>query len=606
MTKPKLPTACMRVSLAFLLTLAAISAGVLGSGGKSALAAPLGVVPAPSVMVPAGGTAYLDVRGFALQPGGSIAADALRPGLEPIGPAQLRTTLYYGINWGYADSEPQQVALALWYAQGGTWLDANHVTAERIASAAAASQSTPSWLPDGRSLLQLLASGNVTVADLTLSPSALSAAMGTGTLAVHNAGTQDVLVHLPYGTTFTGASGSVLVWATGAGTAPPAATPVATAEPIENTPVPAAATDTPVPPTPVPGNSKGDFTPAPRATAPGGKSGKASPTTAASATPVPTETPLPTDTPLPQPTDTPTPEPTATVAPPTAVAEPPANPIPDGGSKKNAQPPATDSNTGTGPANGQEPSNEKEPSGSAAPVQAATEPKVEGQAAPKDVAMGPLPVTPAATPTRPRPTQPAAPAPNGTSVSSDQIPPPNGTSVSGQVPPPVTTAVGGPGSVVPQPQETAFLPVPTTEPTSAPETKPTEQPTAAGPGSEEIPGGEEKPTSPPVVETKEPQATPVPQPSGSDEAAGGAPGAPPVINVEPQDPLKVPEPAPPSELPVASNQGSPPDSTPATGGGQSPLAWWLSFSSLVMVLGGWALRRAGSAGSVPVANTEER
>lgn len=596
----------MRVSLAFLLTLAAISAGVLGSGGRSALAAPLGAVPAPSVMVPAGGTAYLDVRGFALQPGGSIVADALRPGLEPIGSAQLRTTLYYGINWGYSDSEPQQVALALWYAQGGSWLDANHVTAERIASAAAAPQGTPSWLADGRSLLQLLASGNVTVADLTLTPSALSAAMGTGTLAVHNTGTQDVLVHLPYGTTFTGASGSVLVWAAGAGTAPPAATPVATTEPVENTPAPAAVTDTPVPPTPAPGGSKGDFTPAPRATAPAGKSSKSSPTSAASATPIPTETPLPTDTPLPQPTDTP--EPTATVAQPTAVTEPPANPVPDGGSKKNVPPPAPDSNPATEPANEQEPSNAKESSGSAAsgqadgaaqpPNQAAAERKAEGQDAPKDVAMGPLPVTPGATPTTP--SKPAAPAPNGTSVSLDQIPPPNGTSVSGQVPPPVTTAVGGPASVVPQPQQTAFLPVPTTEPTSAPVTKPTEQPTA-GSGSDQVPGAQEKPTSPPVVETKEPQATPAPQPGGSDDAVGGAP---PVINVEPQDPAKVPDPAPASELPVASNQGSPPDSTPATGGGQSPLAWWLSLSSLVMVLGGWALRRAGSAGSVPVSNTD--
>src|SRR5262245_31238460 len=121
-----------------LLGLIAALFGPLGRGAAvpSASAAPLASVPAVAVNVPAGGSASLEVRGFALQPGAVLPQGPMTLGQQPLASDRVRTTLYYGIDWGYAATDPQQVALAIWWAQDGNWLAPDHAIAERIAGAA--------------------------------------------------------------------------------------------------------------------------------------------------------------------------------------------------------------------------------------------------------------------------------------------------------------------------------------------------------------------------------------------------------------------------------------------------------------------------------------
>src|SRR5207302_6036083 len=95
----------------------------------------------------------IEVQGIALQPGSALPTGSLTLSTSALAPDRVRTALYYGIDWGYATSDPQQVALAVWWVQDGTWHGTDHATAERIANAAASSPGTPSWNPDGRSLL---------------------------------------------------------------------------------------------------------------------------------------------------------------------------------------------------------------------------------------------------------------------------------------------------------------------------------------------------------------------------------------------------------------------------------------------------------------------
>ena len=221
-----------------------MAASLVGTTG--AIAAPLADVPAHTITLPAGGTATLDVRGIALHPGATLPSDRLTLASIPLAQDRIRTTLFYGIDWGYAGSAPDQVALAVWYAQDGVWRDANHTIAERIVTAAGASQGTPSWRPDGRSLLSLVGE-QITLGELTLVPLAESSAIGRGRLTLSNTSEQDVVVYLPYGTLFTGPSGDALVWATesdGTEVEEPGET-IPTATPLLTDPPPAEETATP-------------------------------------------------------------------------------------------------------------------------------------------------------------------------------------------------------------------------------------------------------------------------------------------------------------------------------------------------------------------------
>ena len=81
----------------------------------------LAAVPAPNAVLEPGGTATIAVRVLALGPAGTLPG----AGAALIGPAAttVRAALYYGLDWGYADSDPQQALAAVWYAQTGAWPD---------------------------------------------------------------------------------------------------------------------------------------------------------------------------------------------------------------------------------------------------------------------------------------------------------------------------------------------------------------------------------------------------------------------------------------------------------------------------------------------------
>jgi hypothetical protein len=200
-------------------------------------------VPAVAVTVPAGGSATLEIKGFALQPGSTIAQGSYSLAQQPLASDRVRTSLYYGIDWGYTETGPQQVALAIWWAQDGAWLSEERAVAERIANAAASAPGLPVWLADGRSIVSLVAQGQLAISEMRLSPSTSAPALAVGTLVLRNTTGQDIVAHLPYGTTFTGQAGSALVWAIGVGAAPPpqaSATPeppaaTATTEPVPTT-----------------------------------------------------------------------------------------------------------------------------------------------------------------------------------------------------------------------------------------------------------------------------------------------------------------------------------------------------------------------------------
>src|SRR4051812_28472913 len=93
--------------LAMLLALCgALAAGVAGRP-MSVAASPLAQFAAPSASLAPGTSATFQVQALAVgAPGHLPAAGAVLAGLAP---APTRATLYYGGQWGYLDSDPQQV-----------------------------------------------------------------------------------------------------------------------------------------------------------------------------------------------------------------------------------------------------------------------------------------------------------------------------------------------------------------------------------------------------------------------------------------------------------------------------------------------------------------
>ena len=220
MLKSRFLTLSTRFMLASTLFVALII-----SSAQTGLASPLHAVPGYTVTIPAGGTGIIPVQAISLNPGSNVSSDALSLANQPIAADNVRTALYYGIDWGYAETAPYQVALAVWWVQDNTWQAAEHATAEQIGTTAVNSPGTPSWNPGGVSLLNVIQSGQVTVAPLTLTPSAQYASLGSGSLQVTNTSPNSINVFLPYGTVFGGPTTQTLVWASGEGSQGPAATP---------------------------------------------------------------------------------------------------------------------------------------------------------------------------------------------------------------------------------------------------------------------------------------------------------------------------------------------------------------------------------------------
>lgn len=246
-----------------------------GFGAHFASAAPLGSMPTVSITVPAGGRASLEVQGFAFQPGAALPQGPLSLAQQPFPSDKIRTALYYGVNWGYAQTKPDQVALAIWWTQDNNWLSDNHTVAESIANAAASAPGLPSWNANGRPIPTLAAQGKLLVSDLSLKPGTLSPTAGSGALVLQNTGTQDIVVNLPYGTLFTGASGSAIIWSVGVAQAAPVA---------QNTPKADSASPTSAS-TPQSGSTSGaEATPASKEAAPTAAVVTSNPTSEATAT----------------------------------------------------------------------------------------------------------------------------------------------------------------------------------------------------------------------------------------------------------------------------------------------------------------------------------
>lgn len=567
---------------------------------------------------------------MAMQPGAGVPGDPVSPAAQLAPPERVKLALYYGINWGYTESAPQQAALAVWYVQDGVWHGSNHTTAEQISSAAASAQGSPSWSPDGRSAVQLAEAGRLTFSQIAFTPSAQSPAVGSGRLVVSNTYSQDLLVYLPYGTVFTGPNGPVLVWAVGAGAAPqptatatqPAATPTeqptataqqATATPGNSKAPPAESTQPPVPPIAA--------SPTPSQKAPPGDPGKGTPSPSPTAvvadtpTTAPTSTTAPTDTPTAttKPTDTPTTAPTSTAAPvattapvaPTAAVEK-AKPAPEQKTEAQAKPQAKSSDAGketvkSATSENSAKSGTSEAAAKDASVSAAG--KQQPPSGPAEIAKAPIiQLSPTAT--------------RGKSASSDgkaaQVPPPVGTAQV-QPPNPLNTAQAQPTGVPPAvltiyPTSPRFPPTASAVQTST--DTPTVQATATtgfpdqGPptntplsatsddtGTGSVPTQETKEPTPTQESTKPAEPSPLPLPTG------------PVITTTSDDGTSATGgnnngTADTGGTKTGSDQS--PATNPDTGGGPSQLPLWLSISSALLVLGGWQIRRLGRKPTVKI------
>lgn len=526
-------------------------------GAHFASAAPLSSMPVPSVTVPAGGKAALEVQGFALQPGAALPQGALSLAQQPLASDRMRTALYYGVSWGYAQTDPQQVALALWFIQNGVWLSENRSIAERIANSANA-PGVPSWTADGRSIFTLASQGQLSVSDLSLTPGTLSTSSGKGVLVLQNTGTQSIVANLPYGAVFTGASGPVIVWSVGQAEVPSGSQnnpTMAPAPPVNNTgtSVPALGSTSPIEPSATPATySKGGST----------QDATQAPVAEATATQAPENRP--------------------SEAQPTQASQAAATAVPE------SDPPTT-------------------VNGDAKDGKKAVDPK------PNTSTQKPGNVT---APAQPQGTEPStSPAQTG----GAEAPASNPATNSQSAPPPIlntatatATPVGGttspPGPVATSQADTtdpALQPV-ATAPAVLPGADITVTPTPTEAKKEDVPGATPTSAEPPKVVPTEPNPTPI-QTTVPVAPPGPFPGPTIVTGTLPGDPATNP-PAGSSTtgnseiqtLPNGQTQGGSPESLATTGGGQSLVPLWLTVLSAMMVLGGWTLRRMSNVRPQPV------
>lgn len=553
----------LRLALRYVVACAILLTGVVGLFSTSALAA----VPGWSVTIPAGGTSSIQVSGITLQPGSSLPTGALDLAAQPLAPDLVRTALFYGIDWGYTSTAPDQVALAVWWMQNNTWPTTDHTVAQRIADAAATAPGTPSWNPDGRNLLTVMQSGQATLAPLTLTPSALDPSLGSGSLLITNTGINSITVYLPYGTLFSNTGGQVLVWASGTSASP-------TANPTSQTAATAtlaAATDTPspVPPTDTPApssNTKGGGTGQPPATAT-----QAQVDTAPTATAQPQlkATAIPTDTPVPTSTQTATTAPTDTA---TTVVQPTDTPdlTVQGGQAQNPMVPSNN--------NGVQPEDATGATANAAQAAVANNGVIE------NVVGGPPLPTETASGNSNSDTPNTGPAPVGTAISGATPAVPQGVSTAAsQAAPPAQTTFQVPVAV-----PSGVTLIPTGVPSRAvPVATVTKAPTKTAATNSDNPGA--KPT-PPQKPTPAPTAAPPPVkvlPTQSKNDGGGV-----------VDTTKGGNPGNTKGSGQGTTGGTPPKVVPVTGGGPSSLPIWLGAASVLMVLGGWMLRKAARKASI--------
>lgn len=562
MTSSRLYNRRLRAGVVAVFGLAAALFNPLGAGfgAHFASAAPLSSIPTVSVTVPAGGSAALAVQGFALEPGAAMPQGALSLAQQPLPSDRVRTALFYGVSWGYAQSNPQQVALAIWWIQNGAWLSDNHAIADGITSAALSAPGLPSYNVEGRPITTLAAQGQLIVGDLSLTPRVLTPATGTGNLVLRNTTAQDIVVHLPYGTQFTGASGSAIVWATGPGQIPTGSTPTL-APPTQ------ISTSTPQPSPTTPSKHDPNYTPSAETTATPEPPSKQAPLT-------PTE-----DAPSPMPAVISTQVPAAT--PSEVQPAPVATTVQDGPAKSAPSGSPVQVKGGSGQVNVS-----PKPDTVSVPVQPQNvKPAAKPDQAPQEQAPASRPASSASANSQAGPPLPASTVASGQDVGASAPPPP-----------PVSTSLPGVAQVTPPKPDLTTLPtLPVGGPTATPTTPTKQEPTT-----------EVKPTEPPkIAPTDVPKANPTPVPTELPVAPPG-PSIVPTISTgtDPLDPNKqIIQP-----LSGGGSLGAPPTSNtniPTTGGGPSSIPAWLALCSAIMMLGGWTLRRTSNVKPEPIP-VEER
>jgi hypothetical protein len=83
-----------------------------------------------SMIIPAGGTVTLQVRGFCLDFGKPFPTGEMRA--DGIADNKLRAALSYAVNAGQAEKNPQQVELAVWFLRDNAWHAPEHTIAQEI------------------------------------------------------------------------------------------------------------------------------------------------------------------------------------------------------------------------------------------------------------------------------------------------------------------------------------------------------------------------------------------------------------------------------------------------------------------------------------------
>lgn len=182
--------------LAATLLCVSVWGGLLAAPGTARASSAYQAQVPRVIVVPAHGTVSIKARGFCLDfskdfPTGDMSATGL-------GADEVRNALNYAIEKGYADTNAQQVQIAIWFLRDGTWHNPDHAVAQEIVDNS--KTSTPS-APKATALTDALAKGTVTVSAKFV-PQTADAFYGDGDVVITNTTGSAVRVYMPVGVTF--------------------------------------------------------------------------------------------------------------------------------------------------------------------------------------------------------------------------------------------------------------------------------------------------------------------------------------------------------------------------------------------------------------------
>jgi hypothetical protein len=155
-----------------------------------------------TTVIPAGGTATLQVRAYCLDFGKPFPTQPVM--VRGLGDQRVRGALNYAIQNGYSDGNSPQVQLAIWYLRDNTWHAAQHTLAQEIVDNALV---TTPLTGTATSLVDAVAQNSVTVTG-TFTPQTPEAFYGDGEITIQNNLTTDISIYMPVGVAFEVPDGS--------------------------------------------------------------------------------------------------------------------------------------------------------------------------------------------------------------------------------------------------------------------------------------------------------------------------------------------------------------------------------------------------------------